>query len=309
MVTQLELTDDLIISDGLYSVQINNNLEEWEIEDALNILRWIQPVGGAFYGIAGLILVTGAPRSGKGIFGNVLSWKIKRYFKGIKVVRDNHPTALFGHYILFNEDVFRDDLEKMMQAGLDPEQSKKIPKVPKQGEKLNNLITDWQTEEGNAMMQKSVGLYDEYWKWMYNRNAHNIMNKTMGGLNKMWGHTETLHVGICQWTHDLDRFTCLPWATHEVRCVMSSTIPGAVEAHMYHVRYNRSTGQLVLLDKKPIRITIDGLKERPELGISHIDDEGNPHYYRYVDIYYSKSAPMIDFMKPKDKKDERIRYN
>lgn len=280
----------ITISDGLYSVQLNEGLTDEEVEDALDILRWIQGEN-AFYGIAGLMLVTGAPRSGKGIFTNTFSWKIKRYFKDIRIVRDDHPTALYGNYEFFNEDRLSNDLKVMFDVATDGKAAKKKPKF------TSAQCEQWATEEGSSIMQKSVALFDEYWKYMYNRTPHSIMNKSLGGLNKMWGHTETLHIGVVQWVHDLDRFTCLPWVTHEVRCQMSSERAGTVEAHMYHVKFNRRKMQLVLLDQKPVRIVIDGLKERPELGVSYIDDDGNVHYYRYVDLFYSKSAPMIDFMR------------
>jgi hypothetical protein len=104
---------------------------------------------------------------------------------------------------------------------------------------------------------------------------------------------------IAQWTHDLDRFTCLPWVTMEVRCQMSTTRPNTIEAHLYHVKFNFNSGRLVKLDEYPVCIKVDAGKERPELGISHIDTDGAIHYYRYWDLFNSKSAPLLRFNRKK----------
>ena len=261
-----------------------------ETEDALAILRILQGPR-QFYGIAGLMLVLGDTRTGKGLFSNVWAWKIRRYFKGIRILRDDHPSPIFGEYTLFDEETLTSDLEKMAEVA-------KTGSIVKRGKvKLasRELVETWQSTKGQVMMQKAVCMLDEYWRYMNNRRPMSNMNIALGGLNKMWGHTETLYIGIAQWEHDLDRFTCLPWVTHVVRCQMSMLQPGAVEAHLYHVKFNKSTERLVMLDKKPTRITIDGMKERPELGVSHIESDGTVHFYRHVDLYYSKPAPMIKY--------------
>lgn len=290
----LESSSGLIIGDGLYKVELQDNLAPEEVSEALNILRWLQGKG-EFYGIAGLMLVTGDPRQGKGLFANVFAWKIKRYFKNKRILRDDHPTALFGEYTLFNEDTLREDIARMAEVAMED-----VPKQAKSARQKAQLIAQvdqWRTEMGMVLVQNAVALLDEYWKYVYKREPMSPMNRAMGGLNKMWGHTETLYMGVAQTQHDLDRFTCLPWVTHQVRCQMMGERPGTVEAHLYHVRYDRARGKLIQVDKAPVKIIVDGLKERPELGISRIDADGETHYYRYVDIYKSKSAPMMKFGK------------
>lgn len=273
--------DKVIFGNNLYQVELNDGLTPEEIEEATSILRWLKG-HGQFFGVAGVMLITAPPRSGKDTFANVFAWKIKRYFKGIKVIRDDHATNVFGEYTYWNNQMLLDDLDRMGEIAKDKKGQEK-------------LADQWLAEEGEVKMHKSVVLFTEAWQKMSNRNPMSVENRILGGLNKMWGHTETLYMYIAQWQHDLDRFTCLPWVTIEVRCQMSTTKENTIVADLYHVKYNFAQQRLVLLDKYPTRINIDAGVERPVLGISHIDEDGTIHYYRYWDLFNSKSAPLLKF--------------
>ena len=275
-----KIKEPIVYGAGLYTVELNDGLTEQEQEEAYKILCWLKG-SGPFFGIAGLMLITGMPRQGKGLFSNTFSWKIKRYFKGIRILRDDHPGPIYGEYSLFDESVLAGDLEAMSE----------IAKIKKPDKKL---IDKWVTEKGQVMIHKAVLQLDEGWRYQNNRRPMAEMNIALGGLNKLWGHTETLTMLQAQWYHDLDRFTCLPWVTHEVRCQMSTEKENTIEAHLYRVKYNVMTSRLIVLDKA-IKLYIDGAKERPELGVSHVDADGTPHYYRYFDLYNSKSAPMMKY--------------
>jgi hypothetical protein len=283
---EVEERQPILFGNQLYQVELNDGLSEFEIEEATSILRWIKG-SGQFFGVAGVMLITGPPRSGKDTFANTFAYKVKRYYKGIKIIRDDHATPLFGKYTYWDERMLADDLDRMKEIAQDKEAAEKA------------TAERWITEKGTVMMQKSVVLFTEAWQKMNNRNPMSVVNKTLGGLNKMWGHTETLYMYITQWTHDLDRFTCLPWVTMEVRCKPSDSAVGVIEAHLYHVKFNYGTGKLIMLDKYPVRINVDAGRERQELGVSSIDSGGNPHYYRYWDLFNSKSAPLLKFNRKK----------
>ena len=264
----------------LYTLELNPGLTESEIEEAHDIVRWLQG-SGSFYGIAGLMLVTGMPRQGKGTFGNVLAYKIKKYFSGKRILRDDHPKSLFGSYTLFNEDTVIDDVAKMNQIAKDD-----VPKDARSKKQKAELVEDikkWTTEKGEVMLQNSIVLLDEFWRYMNNRRPMSPMNLALSGLIKMWGHTDTLYMGLAQRQHDLDRFTCLPYVTHEARCCWCKDRADTVQVMLYRVMFSMAKSSLVPVDK-PTRIFVNGGKMRPEIGGK-----------RYFDLFNSKSAPMFQF--------------
>jgi len=263
----------------LYTLELRDGLTPAEVEEAKDIVRWLQGTG-QFYGIAGLMLVTGMPRQGKGTFGNVFAYKLKKYF-GKRILRDDHPKPLFGEYALFNEDTLIDDVAKMNQIAKND-----VPKEAKTKKKKAEMVDDikkWTTEKGEVMLQDAVAVLDEFWRYMNNRRPMSPMNLALSGLIKMWGHTDTLYMGLAQRQHDLDRFTCLPYVTHEARCCWCKDRPDTVQVMLYRVMYSNAKQALVPVGK-PTRIFVDGGKMRPELGGK-----------RYFDLFNSKSAPMFQF--------------
>lgn len=271
--------EPVVYTEGIYSVELNPGLQEWEVEEAWRIIRWLKG-NGPFFGIAGVMLVSGPPRQGKGLFSNTLAWKIKRYFMGKHVLRDDVPTKLFGEYTLFNEDTLMEDVADMAQVS-----ESDIPREAKKtaDKALLKKMTDkWSTERGQILLQNAVLLKDEFWKDMNKRRPMAPMNLTMGGLIKMWGHLDMLLIGVIQSYHDLDRFTCLPWVSHHVKCTWCQTIPNTTQASLYHVQWSEAQQKLIPVSKKPIWIYIDGSKPRAELGGAG-----------YFEIFNSKTAPNL----------------
>jgi len=291
--------EPLIYADGLYSVELNEGLQEWEVEDALRIIRMIKG-NGPFLGVAGTMLVSGDPRQGKGIFGNVLAWKVKRYFKFKKVLRDDHPTALFGDYVFFNEETLIADVANMSDVA--EEDIPKEAKKSKDKTKLVDSMSKWVAGQGSVIMQNSVMLKDEFWKDMNKRRPMTPMNLMFSGLLKTAYHIDLLTIGIVQTPSDLDRFTCLPWVTMHAKCVWCSSLPDTTEVTFYHVKWSPVKQKLIPIpptDKKPIRIFLNGGLPRAELGGA-----------RYYDIFKSRSAPNLKALGSKtDFKDfRRERY-
>jgi hypothetical protein len=275
--------------ESLYSLELNPGLTSAEREEAESIVRWLQG-NGQFYGIAGLMLVTGMPRQGKGLFSNVLSYKVKRYFKGKHVLRDDHPTSTYGPYTLFNEDVLMEDIARMKEIATGD-----VPKEAKSAKQKAEMIKDvkeWQSSRGEVMFKNAVAVLDEGWRYMNNRRPMSPMNLTLSGIIKMWGHLDCMLMILAQRQHDLDRFTCLPYVTHEARCVYCKDRPNTVQVMFYRVQYSSARQALVPVDK-PTRIFVDGGKMRPELGGK-----------RYFDLYRSKAAPLFDYGLSRQKKGE-----
>jgi hypothetical protein len=260
-------------------VELNSGLQEWEVEDAWSIVRWLKG-NGPFFGIAGIMLVSGPPRQGKGLFSNTLAWKIKRYFKGKHILRDDHPTDIFGKYTLLNEDTVMADVARMSVAaeGDVPKEARKA----KDKARLAVAVREWQQQQGEILFQNSVVLKDEFWKDMNKRRPMNPMNLLFGGLIKMWGHLDMLLIGIIQNYRDLDRFTCLPFVQMHVKCTWCSSIPDTTEVNLYHVQWSDARQKLIPTEKRPVRILLNGGRPRPEL------DGDN-----YFSLFKSKSSPSL----------------
>lgn len=271
--------NEVTVPEPLFKVDINPNLTPAEREEAEKIMDWITGTG-EFLGVAGFILVTGLPRQGKGTFSNPFAWKIKRYF-GKRVLRDDHPKALFGSYTLFNEDTLIEDIAKMSQIAKDD-----IPKEArgtKQQATLKKAATNWVTERGEVFIQDAVVLLDEFWRYMEKRRPMNPMNIALSGLLKMMYHTDTLYMGIAQRIDELDRFKCLPYVTHEARCQWCEDRATTVRVSFSKVAWSAGRGRLIPVGKKR-NIYVDGGRPREELGGQ-----------RYFDLFNSKSAPMMKF--------------
>ncbi len=268
--------------ESLYTLELNPGLTDTEVEEAYTIIRWLQG-SGQFYGIAGLMLVTGMPRQGKGLFGNVLAHKIKRLFKGKHILRDDHPKAVFGKYDLFNEDILGEDIARMRNIAISDIPTEVRGSNRKQKAQLISDVNAWRTERGEVLFKNAIALLDEFWRYMNNRRPMSPMNLALSGLIKMWGHLDCLFMGLAQRQHDLDRFTCLPYTTHEARCCWCRDRESTVQVMLYRVQFSSAKQALVPIDK-PTRIFIDGGRIRSELG-----------GLRYFDLYNSKAAPLFQF--------------
>ena len=282
--------EPIIYSEGLYSVELNPGLSEWEVADAWALIRWLKG-NGPFFGIAGTMLVSGPRRQGKGLFSNVLAWKLKRYFKFKKILRDDHAPALFGEYTLFNEDTLLGEIEAMSDVAEEDDRGKKEDgkdkKLSKRAKRavLATQINEWRTgEHGEVMMQNSVIVKDEFWKDMNKRRPSSTMNLLFGGLLKTCYHIDTLVIGIIQRVDDLDRFTCLPDVNLHVKCTWCDIRerPNTARVSMQHVQWSVARQRLIPLDKKPFVIYLNGAMPRAEL-------DG----HSYFEIFNSKTAPNL----------------
>lgn len=174
----------------------------------------------------GVMIVTGEPRSGKDLFGNVFAWKMKRYF-GKEILRDEPPRRSFGSYIPFNRGTVNEDLLDMAKIVNEKGETNKV-KV----QKMNMLADDWLEHTGSALLKDKVLYLTEFGGYMHNRAPMSPMNIFLGRILRRWGHLDMLVIGTTQLKHELDKFTCLPWITHEVRCKWSIQKP---DTGLYHL--------------------------------------------------------------------------
>lgn len=207
----------------------------------------------------GVCIIVGDPGTGKDLFGNYLAYKIKRYFPWKRILRDEKPRELFGEYAgLFNESVLAEDLAKMRAM------CKGVKTTDLNGV-MEKAADDWATNEGTVLLKNSLLYLAEYWRYCYNREPHNPMNKTMGGVQKMKRHLDCLVVGTSQLTSDLDRKTSKPWIDWQVTCTRSAINKTGFTFFIHKVRYDKRMDSLETVGT-PFPISIDAGRPRAELG-------------------------------------------
>lgn len=208
----------------------------------------------------GVIVVKGDPGTGKDLLGNYLQYNIKQWFPWKRILRDEKPRSLFGSYTgLFNEQVITDDLKKMREIA-------KGVKVAELDNVMEKAADDWVQGAGEVLLKNSVLYLTEYWRYCYNREPHNPMNKTMGAIQKTKRHLDTLIIGTTQLLEELDRKTALPWIDWKVTCSKSSTNPTGFTYFVEKVKYDRRMDLLVALRERPFPISFDAGKPRSKIG-------------------------------------------
>jgi len=244
--------DDMPGYDEEVGVHIATNLTEAERLHARILYR-------LFNELWGLCVVIGDPGTGKDLFGNWLALTIRRYFPWKRILRDEKPRKLFGEYAdLFNESVLRKDLANMRMATSGKE-IKEIDKV------LDDVADKWVTGSGEVLLKDSLLYLTEFWRYCYNREPHNPMNKTMGAIHKMKRHLDCLIVGTGQITSDLDKKTCLKWVDWVVTSTRAVQNKTGFVYFVQKVKWDQRNVVFVPIGK-PHPIPVDAGKPRHYLG-------------------------------------------
>lgn len=273
--------EPLIYDEGIYSVTLKPNLQEWEVEDAWRLLRWVKGIG-PFLGLAGTWLVSGPPRQGKGLFTNVVTWKIQRYFENKRVLRDDlWPDEYWDNCNLFNEDSLLTDLATM--SDITEEAVAKSIKKGTIGSKTR--VMEWISGRGNILLQDAVLAKDEFSKDMNKRRPGTAMNLMLSGVLKTAYHLNLLTLGIVQEWRDLDKFTCLPYVNIHSKCTWCRTLENTAQVETYHVRWSHHRQELIPITKRPLVVNLSG-----DFPLSRHDPKLKGNYF---DLFYSKSAPNL----------------
>ena len=253
-ITAPDLFDETLGYEDEASVQLAEGLTTEETNQA-KILYTL------FNELWGLCLVVGPPGAGKDLFGNWLSYTLKRYFPWKRILRDEKPRKLYGEYAgLFNESVLAEDLSRMraIASGVG---------ITQLGMVLEKAADDWVTSKGQVLLKNSVLYLTEFWRYCYKREPHNPMNKTMGGIHKEKRHLDCLILGTTQQVEDLDRFTCLPWVDWKVICSRASPKVNKTGFVFWVQKVKYDKRMMVLLSiGRPFPIAVDAGKPRSYLG-------------------------------------------
>jgi len=233
-------------------IRVARGLTEQEQQQASILYR-------LFNELWGVCIVVGAPGMGKDVFLNYIGYTCKRYFPNKRIMRDEKPRRLFGSYAgLFNPEVVREDLAKMSEVA-------KGVGATKIDNMLEKAADEWVTDKGTALLHNSITLLTEFWKYVYNREPHSPMNKTMGAIHKMKRHINILIFGGVQLPSDLDKKTCKPWIDWRVNCTRSRRDSTRYTYFIEKVAYDRRTDKLISASK-PLAIPVDAGKPRDFIG-------------------------------------------
>jgi hypothetical protein len=252
--TDEQLYDDSPESDDMYGIQLNEGLTEDEIKDAMSLTRMMR----------GVMIVTGPPGSGKDLFANTLAWKIKRYFKGRRVLRDDKPRRNFGAYIPINEEILSTEFVRIggATAGILSKETRK--KATEKLKEEEEIASEWANGSGKELLTGGVLYLTEFKRYFHNRRAGNPMGVLLGHIVSMWRHFDLLIIGTTPKKREIDAISLLPYVTHEVRCDWMASREGTTRARVNFVRYVGTSGCLEMSGKPLVRF-VNGIKPIPAL--------------------------------------------
>jgi hypothetical protein len=282
-----ELDDRLYDETGdkfnIYEAPLNNDLEDYEIEEA----RMLERIG-----IRGLMLATGIAGSGKGLVCNTVAWKVRRYFRNRRVLMDYRPRKAFdmfapenNKYFLFNSAFMMNQLRKMADAaGTEitdelSDQKLKGKKLKEVTQSTSSLAEQW-TKHNQVLLLGAVMVLDEFKRYFHNRRPHNPYGVLLGHVINIWRHLDLLMIGMAQLMREIDAISCQPHITHHIKCSWNGYHDYA-EARVFRTKYVGTRGVMTITGK-PIKLIVDGKKPRKQLG-----------GYRFYDLYPTKNLQNL----------------
>ena len=266
------LFDDAEVMKPADMLRLNPSLTEEEIEDALFWKDYVR----------GLMLVTGEPGAGKGIFSHMLSYKMRYYF-GKSVVLDTRPRESFGQYIPFSEDMLAEQVLRMsaIESGNGKVIGNKwiahvVKDIRVKNEETGKWLRDKQTIEydGEIFLRNSVVMLDEFGnKYMSRLSSPTLsIKQVLLKLFNFWRHMHCLMLGVGVSLEDFDRKS-LDKAVWEARCVKVHNAlehdddPEAIIIGVYltPIKYNPITDELTKAGSV-VKVRINASEPRHMLG-------------------------------------------
>jgi len=236
----------------------------------------------------GLMIASGDPGSGKGLFSNSFAWKMRRYF-GKKLMLDYAPRPLMDMnaphpYEFFDVDLFVEEMNKMHEVSRGVDIRKR---AVENADIISNTdipfnYDEWLETHGKIRFQNSILVLDEFHRYMSKFRQTSNMNMYVGGLIRLWRHLDILIIGVTQNANDdLEANRCLKYVSHDVRTQWCAFRKDTTICQIYPMKYI-SGAQVIQVAGKPFQMIVDGGKPRPALGGK-----------RYYDIYPSKNIMSL----------------
>ncbi len=228
--------------------QLNPELDDWEIEEALKIISLL----GKGKQLYSLILATGDVGSGKDLFCNTYAWKIKRYFMRT-AFRDEKPRELFGWYKPFNEFYL---LNWVAQTRTTNKELRKWS--------LTAMLDFWWKTTGEKELHNSILYLTEFHDWMYNRASTAPKDKLLGRIIKRRRHVNSIILGTTPKYNELDWKNCLQYVDKLVRCRKDERTAGLHHYTIQPVKWDLMKFRLIP-NGNPSYVKIDGSRPREHL--------------------------------------------
>ena len=278
--------------DGLYGLELNDGLTEEEIK--------LAPMYAVFR--AGMLIVTGTPGAGKGVFSNHLTWKNRRLFKNKKVLLDYLPKATFDYgyekepFFLFNWDFLQTQIKSMaVQSGtvvLDKGEKEELKGEAKDAYAL--AVQAWR-KKNEVLMHNCIMVLDEFKRYVHNRQPTAKINITFGNIISVWRHLNMLILGMCPNIDEIDYNSAKFYMTHHVKCSWCEEKLNTTRAKFYRKKSVSANG-VVNVEKKPFVINVSGDKPRPEIEVELVrpDLAFGIEERRIIDYLRSRPDTMRD---------------
>jgi hypothetical protein len=279
--------------DGLYGMELNDGLTESEMMFASRLALLSR----------GVMIVHGTPGCGKGVFANYLTWKIRRIFKGRKVILDYHPKPPFDYgyyksnpYKYFDGTVMMQEIRKMaVEAGDRVEEDDTgEAELKKKDEKtkFEQIAKDW-SKSHETVLKNAIQVQDELKRIFHNRRPNNKLGMMESNIVSVWRHLGLLHIGMCPNIKEIDINGYLQYVTHEVKPEWCHSF-GKKDKTLCRIRRKASVGVngVVQFESKPYSLFVDGARPRPEIGVQLMRTDlvmGEPEK-RIVDILQDRKG-------------------
>ncbi len=248
----------------------------------------------------GMMVVTGTPGSGKGVFSNHLAFRLRRMFENKRVLLDYKPTSVFdlgnenNRYIYFNTELLTNEIGKMAEKSdiaIIGENGtwKNTKKLTKQQmlENTRSVASKW-AKSNEIILLNAVMLLDEFKRYFHNRNPMNPLGITLGHVVSVWRHLGILILGMCPYLHEIDQFSIHPYMSHEIKC--SSAADGRTFFADYYRKKSITSKGVVNVEGRPVRIKVDGRAPLPEVGVELLD-------YEYPESDFgNKERAIVDYL-------------
>jgi len=271
----ISMYDDSPSYEDQNTPQLNDGLSAEEIENAMFWYPFTR----------GVMLVAGPPGAGKGLFANMLAWKLKRYFKDKVVIMDYKPRRPFGFYIPFTRAMLVEQLERLQEISGWDEGS--IDRFPDEVSKFDNH--QWRSSRGDVFIHNAVMVLDEFHEYMDRRNRPPI-GHVLGDIFKFWRHMNLLTIAITTQKSDLDYKRFQKAVTSEVRCSWSvQKVNGkrtSTIAKIQPLQFADEGGGILKVKGRMIKRRIDGAAPREALG-----------GLRYFDLFNTTNVKSIGIPK------------